>query len=113
MKQLVTVSHNKNVDAGLLTDTQVFFIQQSLSLKLESARLALLKADFSTFQAVLTEAMLLLNQYFDQNSMQVVEMKIGLKELQQTDFSSHYPDMSKTLSILHHIKIQWHKHFLN
>ncbi|MEK7991319.1 MAG: uroporphyrinogen-III C-methyltransferase [Thiotrichaceae bacterium] len=113
VKQLVTVSHNKNVDAGLLTDSQAFFVQQSLGLKLESARLALLKSDFPTFQMILSEATLWLNQYYDQNSMQVLEMQIGLKELQKTDFSTHYPNMNKALDILHRTEIQWREHFLN
>ncbi|WP_353573386.1 uroporphyrinogen-III C-methyltransferase, partial [Candidatus Albibeggiatoa sp. nov. BB20] len=113
MKQLVTVNHNENVDVGLLTDSQMFFVQQGLGLKLESARLALLKSDFQAFQTILNEATAWLNQYYDQNSMQVVEMQVGLQQLQKTDFSIQYPDMTKALDILQRTQKQWHEHFVN
>jgi uroporphyrin-3 C-methyltransferase len=112
IKQFISISHNENVDAGLLDNTQIFFIQESLRLKLESARLALLKADFHTLQTALTESNAWLQQYYDQSAIQVVEMQIGLQQLQKIDFSINYPDMTTAQNILQRINIQWIEHFV-
>lgn len=112
IKQFISISHNENIDAGLLDNTQIFFIQESLRLKLESARLALLKSDFHTLQTALTESNAWLQRYYDQSAIQVVEMQIGLQQLQQIDFSINYPDMTSAQNILQRINIQWIEHFV-
>ncbi|MCV6638935.1 uroporphyrinogen-III C-methyltransferase [Candidatus Albibeggiatoa sp. nov. NOAA] len=113
MKQLVTITHNENVDAGLLDDSQIFFVQESLRLKLETARLALLKSDFQTFQITTKEATAWLTQYYDQNAIQVVEMQLALQKLRKLDFSVDYPSMSQALDILKRVKAQWLEHVAN
>lgn len=106
MKQLVTISYNENIDHGLLTSEQRFIVQQNLSLKLEAARLAFLKSDFTSFKNILHEANGWLNQYYDQNATNVLAMQTGLQQLNNTDFIVNYPDMSTSLTILNRIQLQ-------
>ncbi len=104
IKQLITISYNENVDVGLLTEPQLFFIKENLRLKLESARLALLKSDFVTFRNVLDETVMWLQQFYDQNSTQVTAMQTNLQQLSKQSLAVTYPNMEVALNILQRIK---------
>jgi uncharacterized protein HemX len=77
---LFRISNGKPV-AAPINQSQHFFFQQSLRLKLETARLAFLTHNDSTYQQSLKEAQAWLNGYFDPDSELVKQMTLSFETL--------------------------------
>lgn len=95
IKSLVVIRHQEDVAEAVLVPEQRYFLYQNLSLKLESARLALLSGRESIFHDSLASAELWLQQYFigvERDAM--LEL---LKTLRLESIVVEVPDISASL----------------
>lgn len=101
IKTLVVIQHKGAGGKPLLPPDERYFLRENLRLKLESARLALLRHDNKTFSDVLGTAGKWLTDYFDPQSQAVISMQDSLKELAGTELTPKLPDVSDALKALH------------
>lgn len=101
IKTLVVIQHKGAGGKPLLPPDERYFLRENLRLKLESARLALLRHDGKTFRDALATAGKWLTEYFDPQSQAVISMQDSLKELAGTDLTPTLPDVSDALKALH------------
>jgi len=85
---------------ALMTPDQLFFLQQNLQLKLETARRALLMAQQALFVASLNEAIQWLQEFFDLEISQVRQAIEELKTLQAMTITTKMPDISASIKVL-------------
>jgi uroporphyrin-3 C-methyltransferase len=101
IKTLVVIQHRGDAGQPLLPPDERYFLRENLSLKLESARLALLRHDNATFHDMLDTAGQWLTKYFDPQDQAVISMGQSLKELAGRDLEPSLPDISDALNALH------------
>jgi len=101
IKTLVVIQHKGAGGKPLLPPDERYFLRENLRIKLESARLALLRHDNKTFRDILGTAGQWLTEYFDPQSQAVISMQESLKELVGTDLAPTLPDVSDALKALH------------
>jgi len=75
-------------------------LRQILQLKLEQARLSLLRHETALFHQLLDEAAYWLTANFDAESAAVKGMLESLQNLQQADLQPSLPDISDSLRVL-------------
>lgn len=95
IKSLVVIRHQEDAAVAVLVPEQRYFLYQNLSLKLESARLALLSGRESVFHDSLASAERWLQQYFigpERDAM--LDM---LKTIQLEKIAVEVPDISASL----------------
>jgi len=101
LKSLVTVRRSFNsTSPALLPPGQKFFLQQNLRLKLEAARIALLKRDNQVFQDSINTSTAWLDEYFDTEQSATANLKSALAPYSTLDLNPALPDISKTLNLL-------------
>jgi len=100
LKPLVTVRNSQDPAMAPLTPEKHTYLTQNLQLKIESARLALLRADNSTFHENLTISSEWLSQFYDVASAEGASMLSTLNELQQSTIDTELPDISASLQAL-------------
>ncbi|NOX76370.1 MAG: hypothetical protein GXP17_07120 [Gammaproteobacteria bacterium] len=101
LKSLVTVRrHQQQPIEPLLPPSETWFLQQNLRLKLEQARLALLRTDTPLFRQYLTEAKTWVTTYFDAESAAVANLQNSLSRLGGEELSPVIPDVSGSLKAL-------------
>ena len=101
IKTLVVIQHKGAGGKPLLPPDERYFLRENLRLKLEAARLALLRHDDKTFSDILGTAGEWLTEYFDPQSQAVISMQESLKTLAGTDLAPTLPDVSDALKALH------------
>ena len=95
IKSLVVIRHREDADVAVLVPEQRYFLYQNLSLKLESARLALLSGKEQVFHDSLFSAEQWLQQYF--TGAQRDAMLEQLKSMQSETITIEMPDISASL----------------
>jgi len=100
LKPLVSVRNSKDPAMAPLTPEKHTYLTQNLQLKIESARLALLRADNSTFHENLSISSEWLSQFYDVASAEGSNMLSTLNELQQSTIDTELPDISASLQAL-------------
>ncbi len=100
LKSLVVYRNKKIAATELIAPEQKFFLQQHLSLKLESARKALLDGRDTLFQSLLAETQELLTQYFDAQKQSVKSFSQQLTQLQSKKIIRQLPDISSSVNEL-------------
>ncbi|MFK5984350.1 MAG: uroporphyrinogen-III C-methyltransferase [Pseudomonadota bacterium] len=100
LKNLVVYRNKKIAATALIAPEQKFFLQQHISLKLESARKALLDGKDDLFQSLLAETQELLIKFFDSKTRAVTSFTQQLKSLQSQKLLRQLPDISKSLDEL-------------
>jgi len=100
LKPLVTVRNSQDPAMAPLTPEKHTYLTQNLQLKIESARLALLRADNSTFHENLNISSEWLSQFYDVASAEGASMLSTLNELQQSTIDTELPDISASLQAL-------------
>lgn len=95
IKSLVVIRHQEDADVAVLVPEQRYFLYQNLSLKLESARLALLSGKEQVFHDSLSSAEQWLQQYF--TGAQRDAMLERLKAMQSETIAIEVPDISASL----------------
>ncbi len=100
LKPLVTVRNSKDPAMAPLTPEKHAYLTQNLQLKIESARLALLRNDDSTFHENLKIASEWLAQFYDIDSPEGAQLFQSLNDLQQIKIDIELPDISASLAAL-------------
>jgi len=104
LRGLVVLRHNGEVVAPLLPPEQNFFLQQNLTLKLETARIALLRQDDEIFHSSLATASDWTAKYFDANADSTKQFLAEIKALDALNLNPEIPDISDSLRILKTVK---------
>ncbi len=100
LKPLVTVRNSQDPAMAPLTPEKHTYLTQNLQLKIESARLALLRADNSTFHENLNISSKWISQFYDVDSAEGSSALATLSELQQATIDADLPDISASLQAL-------------
>jgi len=98
LRSLVVIRHDQSGEAAVLVPEQRYFLYQNLRLQLESARLALLNADVSSYKHSIETAMAWLQRYFTGDERDA--MLNTLTALQQEQINIAIPDISASLNWL-------------
>lgn len=98
IRSLVVIRHDQSGESAVLVPEQRYFLYQNLRLQLESARLALLNADASSYKHSLQTAVSWLERYFAGDERDA--MLNTLNALQQQQIEITIPDISASLNWL-------------
>lgn len=97
IKTLVVVRRHQQPTEPLLPPKESWFLHQNLRLKLEQARLALMRQDTSLFRQYLTEASGWIKMFFDAESAAVENTQNTLSSLGKVELKPSMPDVSGSL----------------
>ncbi len=97
IKSLVQVRRHQQPTEPLLAPQQAWFLYQNLQLKLEQARLAVLKQNTAVFAQSLEEVSQWLNRYFEAESAAVSSMQETVRNLRTIELQPTIPDVSGSL----------------
>jgi len=97
IKSLVQVRRHQQPTEPLLPPQQAWFLYQNLQLKLEQARLAVLKQNTTVFVQSLEEVSRWLSSYFEAESAAVISMQETIKNLRMIELQPAVPDVSGSL----------------
>jgi len=100
IRGLVVVRRADKPIEPLQPPSEAWFLRQNLQLKLEQARLSLLRYETALFQQLLDEAGDWLEVYFDAESAAVKSMLESLQDLKRANLQPSLPDISDSLRIL-------------
>ncbi len=100
IRGLVVVRRADKPIEPLRPPSEAWYLRQNLQLKLEQARLSLLRHDTALFHQLLDEAAHWLRANFDEESAAVKGMLESLQNLQQADLQPSLPDISDSLRVL-------------
>lgn len=100
LRGLVVVRRVDKPIEPLLPPTEEWYLRQNLKLKLEQARLSLLRHETTLYHQLLDEASEWLKAYFNTESSEVKGMLESLQQLQQAELQPKLPDVSESLRIL-------------
>ena len=98
--KLVRVSRIEDPEAALLSPEQTFFLRENLSLKLQSARLALLARHMESARADLATATATLNKYFDPAARRTQIAAGLLQQVRAQAAAVEFPRIVETLAAL-------------
>lgn len=97
---LVRISGPGEGEMPLLTPDAEYFLRTNLALKLEVARLALLRGEQAVFRQSLDDANAWLDQYFESGDKQVASAVETITEIRDSVKLSTPPDISESLRLL-------------
>ena len=86
--------------AAMLPPDQAYFLGQTLRLQIETARLALLRADPASYRGSLDAARQLLATYFDPADPPAAAVSAALERLAGVDLRPPVPDVTRSLRAL-------------
>lgn len=102
--QLVRVQRTDGSDVTLLASEQVFFLRETLKLRLLAARIALLSRDAKSYQSDLRAALGALERYFDPGDSMVTATAVTLRKLLATQIQVNVPELTETLEALRKLR---------
>ena len=97
---LPVISKDGEDVAPVIPPKQAFFVRQNLQLKLENARLALLRQDNATFQDTIKTAVSWTESYFSAESSDTQKFIEDLSALGSLNLAPELPDISGSLKAL-------------
>lgn len=103
-KLVVVRRHDKPMSA-LMTPEQVELIRKNLALKLEAARLALIKQDEALYKANIAISIDWLNDYFNADNSSVKAALDQLKQLQDARIKAELPSIHLSLKMIRDIDV--------
>ncbi len=103
IKSLVQVRRQQQPTEPLLPPEQAWYLLQNLKLKLEQARLAVLRRDTDLFQQHLTEATRWIEHYFERESSAVQAAQSSITVMSKIELQSPFPDVSASLRLLREV----------
>jgi len=106
VKGLVQVRRHQQPTEPLLPPDQSQHLYQNLILKLEQARLAVLRRDTALFRQSLSEAESWVTSYFEPESSAVTSAVASLKEMITIELQPALPDVSGSLRLLREVMRQ-------
>jgi len=101
---LVKITSPEDGVTALMTPEAEYFLRTNLILQLQTARLALLRGEYSVFQQSIDDAADWLRQYFNAQSAQVSGALQTLDEIRSDVFTTTTPDISESLRLLRHFQ---------
>lgn len=104
LREMVTIRHEDMPIRPLLAPEQEYFLRRNLALKLETARLALLRGQPETWRASLDEARRWLSTWYDTEDSAVSAMDESLARLMDRPVRAERPDISSALDRLRGIR---------
>lgn len=104
LREMVTIRHEDMPIRPLLAPEQEYFLRRNLALKLETARLALLRGQPETWRASLDEARRWLSTWYDTEDSAVSAMDESLARLMDEAIRSERPNISSALERLRGIR---------
>lgn len=107
LKGLVQVRRHQQPVEPLLPPEQAWFLRENLRLKLEQARLALLRRDTALFRQTLAEAKHWIDNFFDAQTSAVAGTLDIFTELAGVELQPAMPDVSGSLRALRKGQAQW------
>ena len=106
LKSLVQVRRHQQPTEPLLPPNEAWFLYQNLTLKLEQARLAVLRRDTNLFRQDINEATNWLTNYFETESPAVQSSEKALKAMLNIELKPAVPDVSGSLRLLREVMRQ-------
>jgi len=103
-KLIVVRRHNKPL-AAMMTPEQVELIRKNLALKLEAARLALIRGDEALYTASINISIQWLSDYFDNDQPSVKSTLDQLNRLKNTAITVSLPSIDTSLKLLRDIPL--------
>lgn len=100
LASVFTIRREAGPPPRLLDDEQRALIRQILALKLEGARLALLRRDATSFRELCAAATGWLDDYFHAGDPGVAAARAELQRLQRVDLQPPLPEIGRSLSLL-------------
>ena len=100
MSGLVKVTPVEQARITQLSPDAEHFLRSNIALQLQAARLALLRGEQTIFRQTLDDTSVLLNDYFDTDSSQVVGALDTIAEIRGQVFAAEVPDISESLRLL-------------
>jgi uroporphyrin-3 C-methyltransferase len=97
IKSLVVVRRHQQPTEPLLPPKESWFLYQNLRLKIEQARLALMRQDTPLFRQYLEEASGWIKMFFDEESTAVKNTQNTLSSLTKVELKPAMPDVSGSL----------------
>jgi len=104
LKGLVTVRHTDRPVQAILLPEQVEALRQTLLLKLEMARISLLRGDDALYKSNLESAYSWLHEHFDHDAAMTQGVAEEMKSLQAMPIRVPFPDISQSLAMLRNIE---------
>ncbi len=104
LKDLVTVRRTDRPVGAILLPEEVEALHQVLLLKLEMARLALLRSDEALFKTSLQSAHDWLMEHFDHDASVTQAVASELSALMNSPIRIQFPDISESLTLLQNIE---------
>ena len=106
IKSLVVVRRHQQTTEPLLPPAESWFLAQNLRLKLEQARLALLRGNTVLFRQNLNEANTWLKSFFNEESPAVINALKQTLALSKIELSPAIPDVSGSLRQLRSLLVE-------
>jgi uroporphyrin-3 C-methyltransferase len=106
IKSLVVVRRHQQPTEPLLPPAESWFLVQNLRLKLEQARLALLRGDTNLFRQNLNEANSWMSTYFNEESPGVINALKQTSNLAKVELRPAIPDVSGSLRQLRSLLVE-------
>ena len=100
LSSLFTVRRNTGPSPRLLSAEQEALVVQVLMLKLEGARLALLRGDAVSFRDLCETSSRWIDDYFNAQDAGVLAAKAELERLQPLNLAPPLPDITRSLTLL-------------
>jgi uncharacterized protein HemX len=104
LKDLVTVRHTDRPVQAILLPEQVEALRQTLLLKLEMARIALLRGDDALYKSNMESAYNWLHEHFDHDAALTKGVAEEIQALQAMAIRVPFPDISQSLALLRNIE---------
>lgn len=100
ISELVSVRRQDQAGAPMLAPEQRYFLHQNLALKLQEARLALLRGEGELYRTALRSARTWLQEHFDTSAAETVNAINTLTRLERAELAPDLPDISGSLLAL-------------
>lgn len=100
MSGVFSVRRNRGPSPRLLAPDQEALVYQVLSLKLEGARLAMLRGDATSYRDLCASASTWLGDYFRPDDPGVMAAQAELERLRPLPLNPQLPDISRSLTLL-------------
>ncbi|HWM27958.1 MAG TPA: uroporphyrinogen-III C-methyltransferase [Woeseiaceae bacterium] len=97
---MVSVRRADEALTPLLSPDAAYFLRENLALRIQAARLALLKGEQAVFEQCLEDAEAWLQEYYDTGSRAVASALTTIAELKGNGLSVSLPDISGSLRLL-------------
>lgn len=103
LKDLVKVTHSDRAVTAVLLPEEATLIRQSLQMKLEMARAALIQRNQSLYQKNLDAALSWLSENFNTEMAETKTMVSEIQKLKDVPLAVEFPDISESLVLLRNV----------